>query len=178
MELIHVPKSYARRSVNISSLLKHSGLIITLNCRIVIAMLIFLFTVRIVLWWLCCRWWWSILMAGDTISGLGCKLTWCFFMTTEEIWRFRCYFCMSQQWNVSTRRPELILCCKLQVACCRAPCSSINRIIFWCLSVTWLSPFLTPAKLKLLCFFLTAARQWWAQHFTRLNLNKHRDVGS
>lgn len=56
MELIHVPKSYARRSVNISSLLKHSGLIITLNCRIVIAMLIFLFTVRIVLWWLCCRW--------------------------------------------------------------------------------------------------------------------------
>lgn len=41
MELIHVPKSYARRSVNISSLLKHSGLIITLNCRIVIAMLIF-----------------------------------------------------------------------------------------------------------------------------------------
>lgn len=101
-----------------------------------------------------------------------------FFMTTEEIWRFRCYFCMSQEWNVSTRRPELILCCKLQVACCRAPCSSINRIIFWCLSVTWLSPFLTPAKLKLLCFFLTAARQWWAQHLTRLNLNKHRDVGS
>lgn len=41
MELIHVPKSYARHSVNISSLLKHSGPIITLNCRIVNAMFFF-----------------------------------------------------------------------------------------------------------------------------------------